>query len=149
MPWSHGIDVCTFYLLFVHSLWRHIRVHLYIRSVGVSFQACSEMSPRSVLERPLVDFWGRKRSFHTVGLFDADAPSSLQPRYKLWVHWFLINVPGNDVSGQAYVFEFRRTTLLQKVKWWPFRENCHTNHWEKTWLTIIWHYSGFSYDWCF
>lgn len=59
---------------------------------------------------PLAAAPGEKPKLYTVALIDPDAPRPDQPTSRSWLHWLVVNIPGDDVDAgktlRSYVGAF-------------------------------------------
>lgn len=51
-----------------------------------------ELSPFETLDKPVVHFHPKKNKFYSFCMVDPDAPSRIDPKYREWVHWVVINI---------------------------------------------------------
>ena len=48
--------------------------------------------------QPNVHWDSEPDSFYTLLMVDPDAPTRQSPKFKEWMHWMVVNIPGNNVS---------------------------------------------------
>lgn len=67
----------------------------------------NELTPTQVQNVPISIEWpAEKDSLYTLVLTDPDAPSRLQPKYREWHHWLVVNIPGNDIASGETLSEY-------------------------------------------
>ncbi|KAK6150063.1 hypothetical protein DH2020_017588 [Rehmannia glutinosa] len=60
----------------------------------------SSMRPSQVAGRPRVEIGGEDfRTFYTLVMVDADAPSPSNPHFKEYLHWLVTDIPGSTGAG--------------------------------------------------
>ncbi|XP_034667248.1 putative odorant-binding protein A5 [Drosophila subobscura] len=58
-------------------------------------------TPKELKFEPKLDWNADPASFYTVLMICPDAPNRENPMYRSWLHWLVVNVPGQDVmKGQ-------------------------------------------------
>jgi len=64
------------------------------------------LTPRTVAQRPRVNYNVHANRYYVVAMFDPDAPSRATPIFGQWLHWLLVNVPGRDLSRGDTLVEY-------------------------------------------
>lgn len=64
------------------------------------------LTPRTVAQRPRVNYNVHANRYYVVSMFDPDAPSRATPIFGQWLHWLLVNVPGRDLSRGDTLVEY-------------------------------------------
>lgn len=74
-------------------------------SSGAMMMIGSELTPTSVKDIPDFVLWqADPNAFYTLCLTDPDAPSRAEPKFREFLHWLVVNIPGRDLaSGQTLV----------------------------------------------
>jgi len=73
---------------------------------GVSANLGNELTPTQVKDEPHVEYKADANALYTVILTDPDAPSRKDPKFRQWVHWVVVNVPGSDISKGELVIGY-------------------------------------------
>ena len=61
----------------------------------------------AVHKKPSVDYDVDSDSdFYTMALTDPDAPSRQDPRFGQYLHWLVVNIPGNDIEKGQALFDY-------------------------------------------
>lgn len=66
----------------------------------------NELTPTQVKDQPQVQFAGDSGKFYTLVMTDPDAPSRIEPTYREFKHWVVVNIPGSDVEKGENLAEF-------------------------------------------
>lgn len=74
----------------------------------------NELTPLQVKNPPTLSWPVEKHALYTICMTDPDAPSRVNPVFREWHHWLVVNVPGNYVS--------RGETLSQYIGSGPPRD---------------------------
>jgi phosphatidylethanolamine-binding protein (PEBP) family uncharacterized protein len=53
------------------------------------------ISPDRLQDEPFVSMTPKNDTF-TLLVVDPDAPTPGHPKYRSWLHWLVVNIPGND-----------------------------------------------------
>ena len=48
--------------------------------------------------QPDLDFPVEHHTFYTIVMADPDAPSRKNPTKREWLHWMVVNIPGNKLN---------------------------------------------------
>jgi len=73
---------------------------------GVEANLGNELTPTQVQNKPTIHFEGESGSLYTFCLTDPDAPSRAEPKFGEWLHWLIVNVPGNDLSKGETISDY-------------------------------------------
>ncbi|XP_058797988.1 protein D2-like isoform X2 [Phymastichus coffea] len=57
-----------------------------------------ELTPSEVKDAPLIEWNFDSSKFYTLILNDPDAPSRENPQMREFLHWAIVNIPGNDFA---------------------------------------------------
>ncbi|XP_049305201.1 uncharacterized protein LOC105222811 [Bactrocera dorsalis] len=69
---------------------------------GVKVESGKELTPTQVKDQPTVSWEAEDDALYTLFMVDPDAPSRANPTNREFLHWLVINIPGNKVAeGQA------------------------------------------------
>lgn len=66
----------------------------------------NEIGPKDVRDIPDVEFNADENGYYTLLLTDPDAPSRQNPIRREWLHWLVVNIPGNDISKGETINEY-------------------------------------------
>lgn len=58
----------------------------------------NEITPTQSKTEPKVSWEAEPTDFYTLIMTDPDAPSRVDPKFREWHHWLVVNIPSNDVS---------------------------------------------------
>ncbi|KAG5873924.1 hypothetical protein JTB14_030349 [Gonioctena quinquepunctata] len=73
---------------------------------GKDVKLGNELTPKQVMEAPEVTYEAEDKDFYTLILTDPDAPSRKNPRDREWVHWMIVNIPGNKISDGEVITDY-------------------------------------------
>lgn len=73
---------------------------------GVSVTYGNELTPTQVKDVPTVDWPAKDDELYMVAMVDPDAPSRKEPRFRHWLHWLVVNIPGKDMSKGETIAEY-------------------------------------------
>ena len=73
---------------------------------GVEVNLGNELKPTQVKDKPTVQFEADPHKFYTLVMTDPDAPSRIEPTYREFKHWVVVNIPGSDVAQGEELAEF-------------------------------------------
>lgn len=73
---------------------------------GVEVNLGNELTPTQVKDLPTVEYTADPNKFYTLVMTDPDAPSRIEPTYREFKHWVVVNIPGNDVVKGENLAEF-------------------------------------------
>lgn len=63
-----------------------------------------ELTPTLVKDVPNIKYKHDDNEFYTLIMIDPDAPSRKAPIMGEWIHWLVVNIPGEDISkGESLV----------------------------------------------
>ncbi|XP_060645215.1 protein D2 [Drosophila nasuta] len=57
-----------------------------------------ELQPMQVREVPSVKWTANKDTYYTLLMVDPDVPSRKVPKFKEYLHWLVVNIPGNQLE---------------------------------------------------
>ena len=64
----------------------------------------NRLLPENTRHRPQIGYEATATSFYTLIMSDPDAPSVQSPIYREFVHWVVVNIPGNKIDeGETVV----------------------------------------------
>ncbi|VDM23834.1 unnamed protein product [Toxocara canis] len=66
----------------------------------------NELRPSQVRNPPTVGWDANSNVLYTLILTDPDAPSRQNPTLREWLHWLVINIPGNNTSRGNVIATF-------------------------------------------
>lgn len=69
-------------------------------------QSGNTLTPTIVKHPPRVTWNTKVGSFYTLMLFDPDAPSRDAPKFKEWLHWLVINIPGIKLNRGEEICQY-------------------------------------------
>ncbi|CAN7988475.1 unnamed protein product, partial [Ixodes pacificus] len=49
-------------------------------------------------QAPTIEFKERRNNLYTIMMLNPDAPSYINPKYRWWVHWLIVNAEGPDTG---------------------------------------------------
>ncbi|XP_067013201.2 protein D1 [Anabrus simplex] len=58
-----------------------------------------ELTPTKVKDQPHISWSAKPDEFYTVVMTDPDAPSRADPKFREFLHWLVINVPGEEIAN--------------------------------------------------
>ncbi|KAF1741181.1 hypothetical protein MXB_5404 [Myxobolus squamalis] len=64
------------------------------------------LTPTQVQHKPTIEWEAQPDQLYTLFMIDPDAPSRKEPKYREWMHWWVSNIPGCDVSKGEVVFDY-------------------------------------------
>ena len=84
---------------------------LLIRYNIVDIRPGQKMSQLDVANQPIL-YWNSKIGDgpYTLFMVDPDSPDPANPMYREWVHWMLVNIPGNDINRALEVLPYQSPT---------------------------------------
>ncbi|CAG7722520.1 unnamed protein product, partial [Allacma fusca] len=65
------------------------------------------LTPSQVKHQPKVNYAASSEKFYTLIMVDPDAPSRITPLFREWLHWRVVNIPGNNVTQGQTSAEYR------------------------------------------
>ncbi|MDI2131305.1 YbhB/YbcL family Raf kinase inhibitor-like protein [Yinghuangia seranimata] len=75
---------------------------------GLDVASGNELTPAQVWNPPVSLHWPHQAdALYTVCMVDPDAPSRRSPSYRSWLHWLVVNVPGEDVTAGDVVTNYQ------------------------------------------
>jgi len=76
-------------------------------TTGVAVNHGNVLTPTQVQHQPdTVDWAAEDGALYTVCLTDPDAPSRADPKFREWVHWLVVNIPGTDISKGEHILQY-------------------------------------------
>lgn len=84
---------------------------LIIRYNIVDISPGQKMSQLDVANQPIV-YWNSRigQGPYTLIMVDPDSPDPANPVYREWVHWMLVNIPGNNINQAQEVIPYQSPT---------------------------------------
>ncbi|KAI1287976.1 Phosphatidylethanolamine-binding -like protein F40A3.3 [Halotydeus destructor] len=74
---------------------------------GAVVKAGNELTPTQVKDVPTELSWPTEDgALYTLYVTDPDAPSRLDPKYREWHHWLVVNIPANEVGRGRTIYEY-------------------------------------------
>ncbi|KAI1729488.1 phosphatidylethanolamine-binding protein domain-containing protein [Ditylenchus destructor] len=64
------------------------------------------LTPTMVQNQPKVNWEAQDGKLYTLIKTDPDAPSRIDPKFREWHHWLVINIPGNNVNQGETLAEY-------------------------------------------
>ncbi|CAG9801640.1 unnamed protein product [Chironomus riparius] len=64
------------------------------------------LTPTQVKEQPEIEYDANPNDFYTLLMTDPDAPSRMEPTFREFRHWLVVNIPGNDIENGETVIEY-------------------------------------------
>ncbi|GAB6024935.1 hypothetical protein CHUAL_010037 [Chamberlinius hualienensis] len=65
-----------------------------------------ELTPTQVKDQPTVQYEADPGKWYTFVMTDPDAPSRADPKFGEWLHWLVVNIPGNDLSKGEVIDDY-------------------------------------------
>lgn len=69
---------------------------LIIKYGSLQIENGQTISPDELLSEPTIEIFPKSHTY-TLMMVDPDAPAPTTPKYRSWLHWLVINIPGTDV----------------------------------------------------
>ncbi|XP_030383786.1 putative odorant-binding protein A5 [Scaptodrosophila lebanonensis] len=63
-------------------------------------------TPMSLKFEPKLDWDADEDTYYTIVMLTPDAPSRENPIYRSWLHWLVVNVPGDSISKGQIISEY-------------------------------------------
>ncbi|XP_050341435.1 phosphatidylethanolamine-binding protein homolog F40A3.3-like isoform X1 [Bactrocera neohumeralis] len=73
---------------------------------GAKVESGKELTPTQVKDQPTVSWEAEDDALYTLFMVDPDAPSRAEPSNREFLHWLVINIPGNKVAEGQTVAEY-------------------------------------------
>lgn len=73
---------------------------------GVSVNLGNELTPTQVKDKPTLKWNAEPNAFYTLLLVDPDAPSRTKPTYREYLHWAIVNIPGDAIEQGETIFDY-------------------------------------------
>lgn len=89
---------------------RPLRVSVVYRSSGATVGFGNKLTPSEVTEVPEVSYEADPDSLYTLIKTDPDAPSRDMPLFREFIHWVVVNIPGNQVNKGNTVAKYETDT---------------------------------------
>ena len=64
------------------------------------------IEPEYASKSPSIEFAADPASYHAIVMIDPDAPSVHDPQYRQFVHWIVLNIPGNNLNSGLTVAKY-------------------------------------------
>ncbi|XP_026333145.1 protein D2-like [Hyposmocoma kahamanoa] len=65
-----------------------------------------ELTPSQTKTAPAVKWNAFPQYYYTLAMVDPDAPSRVTPIYREWLHWLVINIPGDNVAAADVIANY-------------------------------------------
>jgi hypothetical protein len=75
-------------------------------SKGLKVDLGNILTPTQVKEQPTIEYDANPNDFYTLLMTDPDAPSRMEPTFREFRHWLVVNIPGNDIENGETVIEY-------------------------------------------
>ncbi|XP_046982767.1 protein D3-like [Schistocerca americana] len=66
----------------------------------------NQLTPTDVKDHPSVTWDAEKDTYYTLAMTDPDAPSRKDPKFREFLHWLVVNIPGNDIAKGETLAEY-------------------------------------------
>ncbi|KAK6060093.1 phosphatidylethanolamine-binding protein [Cooperia oncophora] len=66
-----------------------------------------EIDPLTAISKPSLKWNAEQAALYTVVMIDADAPSRKDPHLSEFLHWLVINIPGQSINRGSEEFPYR------------------------------------------
>ncbi|KAI6656338.1 Protein D3-like [Oopsacas minuta] len=74
---------------------------------GLKVETGCVLTPTQLKNRPVCISWPTDGdNLYTLMMIDPDAPSRADPKYRHWLHWLVVNIPGCKVGEGEEPFEY-------------------------------------------
>ena len=73
---------------------------------GLKLETGAVLTPTQVKDVPVVTWGGEEGGLYTLMLIDPDAPSRADPKWRHWLHWLVVNIPGCRVAEGEQLFGY-------------------------------------------
>lgn len=67
----------------------------------------NELTPNQARGEPRVSWPNDPTKMYTLIMIDPDAPSYDNPKFREWLHWLIVNIPGNKISSGEILADYR------------------------------------------
>ncbi|XP_073817246.1 protein D3-like [Musca autumnalis] len=65
---------------------------------GLKADKGNELTPTQVQKQPKVEWDAEDGAYYTLIMTDPDAPSRVEPKFREFRHWLVVNIPGNHID---------------------------------------------------
>ncbi|XP_005176891.1 protein D2-like [Musca domestica] len=65
---------------------------------GLTVDKGIELTPTQVQKQPKVEWDAEDGVYYTLIMTDPDAPSRVEPKFREFRHWLVVNIPGNQID---------------------------------------------------
>lgn len=65
---------------------------------GVSASLGNVLTPTQVKDKPTLTWDAENDAFYSLLLVDPDAPSRQNPKFREYLHWLVMNIPGSSID---------------------------------------------------
>ncbi|KII67427.1 Phosphatidylethanolamine-binding protein F40A3.3 [Thelohanellus kitauei] len=66
----------------------------------------STLTPTDVKDKPKLSWTANYQKYYTLIMTDPDAPSREDPKFREWLHWLVVNIPGDHVDQGEECFGY-------------------------------------------
>jgi hypothetical protein len=75
-------------------------------SSSVSAHDGNVILPEQTVEQPVVTYTPAPSTYYTLIMTDPDAPTRAKPSSREFIHWAVVNIPGNDINSGEQVCSY-------------------------------------------
>ncbi|KAI6204128.1 hypothetical protein M3Y94_00636400 [Aphelenchoides besseyi] len=95
---------------------------------GIEVQLANELRVSEVKSQPIVEWEADKNALYTLVKVDPDALSRDNPIYRSWLHWLVVNIPGNQLANGKEIASYKGAgpppkTGLHRYVFLVFKQN--------------------------
>uniref|UniRef100_A0A1I8Q980 Phosphatidylethanolamine-binding protein n=1 Tax=Stomoxys calcitrans TaxID=35570 RepID=A0A1I8Q980_STOCA len=65
---------------------------------GLNVDKGNELTPTQVQKQPTIEWEASDDAYYTLIMTDPDAPSRVEPKFREFRHWLVVNIPGNHLD---------------------------------------------------
>lgn len=73
---------------------------------GKTVEYGEELTPTDVIEKPIVTYNGTQEKYQTLLMVDSDVPGRSNPYIRSFRHWFVGNIPGNNIEEGSTISKY-------------------------------------------
>ena len=73
---------------------------------GLKLETGAVLTPTQVKDAPSVSWGGEEGALYTLVFMDPDAPSREDHKWRNWLHWLVVNIPGCRVAEGEHLFGY-------------------------------------------
>lgn len=100
----------------------------------------NELTPTQVKDKPIVTWDVESDSYYTLIMSDPDAPSRETPTFREISHWYVVNIPGNNVEKGDTIVDFIGSgppegTGLHRYAFLIFKQNGGKLEYDETFIS--------------